>query len=844
MQWYAVCQDLSNPMMMIKNYLLLFVRNLRRQKIFSTINLLGLTVSIAATLILTLYVRHEFSYDDFHRHSERLYRVNQTFIWAEDSESQFSRTGPGVANALKEELPEVELVTSLHTPGNFIVSYVTPSNEIVAFEENQIFAADTNFFKVLNFPLIDGNESTAFSQANTLVMTESTAKKYFGENKAVGKMVRLGGTNGEQQTFEVTGVVADPPTNNTIEFDILLSMKGFPVERRHSSWIWTQLETFVLLRENVNIDHVRQKLSGIPRKRADESLREVMNMSYDEYIASGKKWELFLQPINTLHLPEHSVIGSFPDTGNVKVIYAFIGAAIFIVLLSCINFMNLSTAQFSRRIKEASVRKILGLGKKELGVSYFLEALVFCSLALILALGLAQLLLPAFNAIAGKQLSFSIIQDWEVILGLLALVLFMAVLSSSYPALFLTSFNPVNALKGKTKVGREGKSFRNALVVFQFCVSIMLIICTAVIFQQLKYASEMDLGFDRENLLVLHHAEVLGNGESLVHEALSIPGATKASWASSVPPNLFGGDSFTAEGSDLKFPLNYTSTDENFVQTMGIKLLVGRTFQEGNAADSTRIILNESAVRRIGWTVDESVIGKKIRYPQAGTPNSVSSISFEVIGVVADFNYWTIATTIEPMAIFHKDNKYVADSKKRFVVLRMMPQNGDEWATSFASLQTLWKKHAPETPFEYTFVDQSFAQTFDTQKRFGNVLTSMAFIAILIAGLGLLGMIIYSLEQRTKEIGIRKVSGASTFNILVLISRGYTKLILVAFLIGAPVSWWMMNLWLQDFAYAIAPSIWIFVLTGAGTLLLAILITGYHSVKAAMMNPVDVLKDE
>jgi putative ABC transport system permease protein len=830
---------------MIKNYLLLFVRNLGRQRLFSAINLLGLTVSIASTIVIGLYVQHEFSYDNFHPHSERLYRVNQTFIWAEDETNQFSRTGPGVANALKEELPEVELITSLHTPGDFIISYENPAHEIVAFQENKVLAADTNFFKVFNFPLVYGDLVSAFSQANTLVMTRDAAERYFGEQNPVGKLVRLGGLNGtEQETYEVTGVVENLPSNNTLEFDVLLSMKGFPLERLYHSWIWTQLETFVLLREDANVAHVREKLVEIPRKRADESLREAMNMSFDEYIKSGKKWELFLQPITSMHLPEEVVTGSFPDTGNIKIIYAFIGAGIFIILLSCVNFMNLSTAQFSKRIKEASVRKILGLGRKELSVSYFLEAFAFCVAALIVALALVQILLPAFNMISGKHLTLSI-ANGSLICGIAALVLFMAIISSSYPALFLTTFHPVNGLRGKARVGQGGAMFRNGLVIFQFAVSIILIVCTAVVFQQLKYASEKDLGFDRENLLVVHHAEAVRNSDDLVQAALTVPGASKASWCSSVPPTIWGGDSFSAdEMNDVTFPLNFTATDENFIPALGINLILGRNFQPGSSADSTRVILNESAVRKIGWKMDESLLGKRLRYPNGGSPNSGDPVTFEVIGVVSDFNYWTIETTIEPMGIFHNRNKFIGDHKKRFLVIKVAAQNSVQWSATFAALEKVWREYAGDTPFEYSFVDQNFARTFVTQQRFGNILVAMAVVAILIAGLGLLGMIIYSLEQRTKEIGIRKVSGASAYQIVVLISRGYTKLIVLAFLIGAPISWWVMKIWLEDFAYAITPSPWIFACTGFGTLLLAVLITGYHSVKAAMTNPVDVLKDE
>jgi putative ABC transport system permease protein len=825
---------------MIRYYILLFARNLKRQKLFSFINLLGLSVSIASTLLIYLYVRHEFTFDSFHPHTERLYRVNQTFIWAENPEAQFSRTGPGVAVALKEELPEVEMVTSLHTPGNFIISYTTPAKEVVAFEETEVFAADTNFFKIFNFPLIKGNAGAAFRQANTLMMTKSTAEKYFGKEDPIGKLVRLGTLNSDkQETYEVTGVIEDTPENSTIQFGVLLSMKSFPVEKLHWSWVWTQLETFVRLHPQADIEQVREKLKLIPRKRADQTLRAAMNTTYDEYIKSGKKWDLYLQPMTSLHLPDEPVVGSFPDTGNIKIIYSLIGAVIFIVLLSCINFMNLSTAQFTRRIKEASVRKILGMGKIHLSINYFIEALAFCFIALITALAMSQILLPAFNLITGKALKLDLFGDSTVISALLLLVLLMAVISSSYPALFLSRFNPVEAIKGKLKVGTSGRAFRNGLVIFQFSVSVILIICTAIVYEQLNYVSEKDLGFDKENLIQVKHAEGAKNIESLVKAAMNIPGAVNASWCSSAPPEVFGGDTFSAEGmTGQNFSLNYTSGDDNFIPTLGIKIKYGRNFSADNPADSNAVIINEATVKRLGWNLDESVIGKKISYPNA------NQASFEVIGIVSDFNYWSLAAAIEPMGIFHIKNKQIFDGPTDQLVVRIQGQSADAWTNTIASLKNVWHEHAGDTPFEYGFIDEYFEQTFKTQQRFGTVLTVMAFLAIMIACLGLLGMIIYAIEQRTKEIGIRKVSGASVLDILVLISKGYTKLIVIAFVIGAPLSYWMMKQWLQDFAYRVTPSPWIFFTTGIAILIIAMLITSYHSVKAALINPVDVLKDE
>ncbi|MBX2916586.1 MAG: ABC transporter permease [Cyclobacteriaceae bacterium] len=824
---------------MIRNYLVLFLRNLSRQKLFSIINLLGLTVSISSAVMIYLYVRHEMSYDSFHNHADRIYRVNQTFIWGENDNNQFSSTGPGVATALRAELPEAELVTSIHTPGNFIISYTNPQGEVLVFEEDKILAADTNFFAMFNFPLLQGEPTNALRQANTMVMSESTAKKYFGDENPIGKLVRLG-TFDNQQTYEVTGIVKDTPDNSYIEFDVLLSMSSFPtIARLHWSWVFTQLETYVRLREGTDFATTQSKLATIPRKYAEETLQRVMNVSYEEYIKSGKKWDLFLQPMLSIHLPDQVVYNRLNEPGNKKMVYAMSGIAVFILLLACINFMNLSTAQFTRRVKEASVRKILGLGRKELSLNYFLEALAFCAIALVAALALVQLTMPAFSTLTGQQISINLFSDGGLVFSIVALVIIMAIIASSYPTYFLTGFHPVEGMKGKLKAGTRGKVFRNGLVVFQFSVSIVLVACTAIVFQQLNYVTEKEIGFDKENLLVLNHVNLVKDPETLVKATENVNGVIHASTCTSVPPRVWGGDKFSADGMNSQtFALNYTSGDEAFIPTMSIKMKYGRNFIPDNGGDYERVILNETAIKRIGWTVDETSIGKRIEAPGG-------EIKFEVIGIMADFNFWSLESPIEPMAVFHnKSANLFGLGDNKYIVLRITPQNTEGWDKTFAELNSLWKTHAGDTPLQYEFVDDAFAETFRTQQRFGSILTVMATLAILIAALGLLGMIVYTLEQRTKEIGIRKVAGASVLDILKLITRNFTLLVAIAFVIGAPLAYWLMNNWLQDFAYRITPSIWIFVGVGLGTLLIAMLITSYHSVKAALTNPVKVLKDE
>ncbi len=822
---------------MTKYYLLLFFRNLQRQKLFSFINIFGLSVGMASAILMYLYVSNEFSNDRFHTLADRIYRVNQTFIWGEANDHQFSSTGPGVSFAVKQEIPEVEQFVRIHTPGDFLISYTNPKGQVSSIDQDKVLAADSNFFQVFTFPLLKGNPATALQHPQTLVMTESTAKKYFANEDPMGKLVTLG--EGDlKQNYEVTGIVKDIPDNSYIQFDIMLSMNSFPIVRRlYWSWIWTQVETFVVLKQGSNVETARARLKDIPRKYAATTLERAMNISYDDYIKSGKKWDLYLQALTEIHLPKSVVYNRLNDAGNIKVIYALIAAGIVMVLLSCINFMNLTTAHYARKAKDTSIRKILGSARRQLSANFFVEAFLFCIISLVIGVFITQVMLPLFNVASGKHLSLNFLNDWKAWGGIGALLLLMSLLCGSYPALFLSSFSPVEAMKGKFNSGKKGKFFRNGMVIFQFVISISLIIFTGVVSQQLKYAAEKDLGFDKENLLVIERAEWTKSREAFANEMNILPNVVSASWCTSVPPNIFGGDKFKGEGSEKSIALNYAKGDENYLTTLGVKLKFGRNFSKNIKGDSARVIINEKAVEAMGWANDESVIGKKITMP------GWDEARFEVIGVTDDYHYWSLLTPIEPMGIFHIKHPIKGDNTE-FMLLRLKPQSSEAMQSTLAIVKDKWKTFAGKNPFQYSFVHQNFANAFKSTEKFGISLSIMSALAVLIASLGLLGMIIYTLEQRTKEIGIRKVAGASILNILSLISKDYAKLITIAFIISAPLANWLIQQWLVDYEYRIVPSPMIFIVSGVATITLAFLVTSYHTIKAANKNPVDVLRNE
>ena len=746
-------------------------------------------------------------------------------------------TGPGVSYAVAQEIPEVEQIARIHTPGDFLISYTDTKGQVKSIDQDKVLAADSNFFQVFTFPLLKGNPKTALQNPQTLVVTESAAKRYFGDEEPLGKLVRLG-EGDAQQTYEVTGVAKDIPTNSYIQFDVMLSMNSFPkVRKLYWSWIWTQVEAFAVLKPGSSIETARARLKDIPHKHAGTTLERAMNMSFDDYIKSGKKWDLFLQPLTDIHLPSEVVYNRINDAGNIKVIYALIGAGIVMILLSCINFMNLSTAQYARRAKDTSLRKILGSARRQLSATFFVEAFLFCAISLLIAICITQAMLPLFNVAVGKQLEMNFFTDLKVWGGIGLLLLLMSTLCGSYPAVFLSAFNPVDAMKGKFHKGKEGRFFRNGMVVFQFVISISLIIFTGVVSQQLKFSAEKDLGFDKENLLTIERAEWTKGREAFASTISQVAGVADVSWCTSVPPNVLGGDKFKAEGSEKSVGLNFAKGDEHYIPTLGVKLKYGRNFSTDMPGDSSRVILNQKAVEALGWKLDESVIGKRIFMP------GWDEAKFEVIGVTDDYHFWSLLTPIEPMAIFHIKHPIKGDNTE-FMLVRLTKQNSESLQAAIENINIKWKVFAGDNPFQYSFVDQDFAKAFKSTQQFGKSLSVISSLAILIASLGLLGMIIYTLEQRTKEIGIRKVSGASVFNIVTLISKDYAKLIALAFVISAPFAYWLIQQWLADYEYRIIPSPVIFILAGLGTFAMALVITSYHSIKAAMRNPVEVLRDE
>ena len=820
---------------MLKYYFILFFRNLRRQKLFSIINILGLSAGVCSTVLIYLFVAHELSYDKFHTDVDQIYRVNQTFIWGEDNNNLFSSVGPGVAFALKAELPEVEGITRIHTPGEHKVTYEESNGKFISFFEQNILAADSNMLDVFTFKLLEGNKKSALQNPNSLIITKTTSEKYFKNESAIGKQLFLE-SNGNKRSFQVTGVTEDVPANSHIQFDMVMSMNSIDrVKKSNWSWIWTMFVTFVKVNDQTDIDQLRAKLDLIPPKYTEKTLSNIMGTTYEEYTAGGKEWKLYLQPMSDVHLGSENIYSRLNSPGSLTTIYALSGAGIFIILLSCINFMNLSTSQYMKRAKNTGIRKILGSTRKQLSLNYISEAFIYCLISLTIGLIGVYYLLPEFSSITNKPLEFNLFGDLNVLLFSLGLLIVISLLSGSYPAIFLSAFSPIDTMKGKIKTGNDSKFMRHGLVVFQFACSLILIASTLIVFDQLKYTNQMDLGFEKENLLSINRLESIEASEALANQIGQLTGVESASLCSSLPPNIWGGDQFKPDSpANESKPLNYSRVDENYINVLDLDLKEGRSFSKDFPNDVYSVVLNEIAIKSFGWDINESSIGKDIYY---------EGKQYKVIGVVGDFNYWSLDAPIEPYALFHIDME-IYQAPRKYLAVKLAAQNPQSLKKTIASMEDVWSEFNISSDMEYQFVDEAFEATFQDEQRFGKVLSILAGLAIFIAGLGLLGMIIFTVEQRTKEIGIRKVVGASASNIVYLISKQHVKLILVAILISTPLTVFTMQSWLEDFMYRVAISPWVFVGTGSAILLMALLISGYHSFKASLMNPVEVLQDE
>jgi len=823
---------------MIKNYIKIAWRNITRNKVNSFINIAGLAIGMACVVLIFLYVQDELKYDRFFKDADRIYQVNLDGKMGGE-EFLTSNTPPPAGQALLSSFPEIETYTRIYRPGDVVVRSEEKKGAENFFTERKVMGVDSNFLQVFDYKLLKGSAATNLLQPNSIVITKTIAKKYFGDDEALGKTIKL---DDDRKPFVVSGVLEDLPPQSTFDFDILRPMASYPVVKRFNwSWVWLQVDTYVKLRKNVatdeaSIQQLETKFPAMVQQQAANAFIRI-GQPLDELKKKGGKWDLQLQPLTSVHLHSADVGGRHTTLSDIKYVRIFSFIALFIIILACVNFMNLSTAQSAKRAREVGIRKVLGSVKGQLVKQFLCEAFVYSIGASVIALLLVLVLLQPFNSLSGKELSLQLLSTPVFWICFAALTLLTGLIAGSYPAFYLTSFKPVAVLKGKLSRTSFGSLFiRNGLVVFQFTVSTALIICTIIVFQQLQYTRSKNLGLDKDNVIVIANVHRLAQGEEAFKNAISaLPQIAGTSISTSVPTKNLFGDMYVPEptgGQQLAKDVSMVSfmVDDDFASTLGLEIKAGRNFSR-QFNDSASVIVNEATVQQIGWT---NPIGQFLQYPGNGNQR------FKVIGVVKDFNVESFRAAVGPFALFHASSKTYNIGTSYL----MAKVKGDDLGGTLEKIEKEWKALTPDTPFDYSFLDTEFDALYDSDKRMGTVFGIFTFLSVFVGCLGLFGLAMYTAERRIKEIGVRKILGASVQGLVALLSKDFIKLVLVAFIIASPIAWYFMNGWLQDFAYRISIQWWVFAIAAIIALVIAFLTISSQAIKAAMTNPVKNLRAE
>ena len=814
---------------MFRSYFTSTVRAMRKSWVYSLINIFGLAVGIASCLLIYDYVQFENSFDKTHPDVDRLYRVNQTAIWTPGG-GVMTSSGPQLAHSLQNDYPDIEQVLRINTPGDFLIRYTDESGQEKAFRESNVLAADSTFFSFFDFKLKEGDPGTALHGKNKVVISPEAAQKYFGRGQAVGKILQLGE---DRRAVEVSGVTEEQPANIHFHFDYMLSIPtNENLKRFEWSFTWSQVVTYVKVRAGTDITSLQEKIQAIAPQRIAPTFKR-LRMDFDDFTKDKGGWHFYLQPVSDIRLGSGSIYQRFEEVSDKTYVYLFSGVAGFILLIASINFINLSTARATMRAKEVGVKKTLGALKNGLIAQFQFESIFISALATLLAVLLAALFKPVIFQLTGFNLPFSLMGNWDMFIILLLLPFVLGFVAGIYPSFYLTAFQPIHVLKGRLASGMKSTGLRNGLVTLQFGIAIALISVTLIVFQQLRFIATKNLGLDRENILLIDHAEELGAQlESFRNELPNLEGVIDATTTMEVPGRGTNEDIFSKEGSDENLPINQDKIDHYFFKTMGITLATGRDFKEGSEADKRAVILNENAAKLLGWT-PEDALGKFIIYPGDGMRR------LEVVGVVNDFHFNSLRTPISPMLFLSIHSPMWGD--QRVVAIKF---KGEDVSVLMEKIEARWKQLVPSTPIEFQFYDEVLARQYENDQRLGGLFGVFACFSIIVGIIGLVGLVAYSAEQRKKEIGIRKVFGASIARIFIMMNSQYVKLIAVALVVATPCAWWVIQQWLNSFAYHIQVSPWAFVIAGISETIFAVVCVGYLSLRAATLNPSAVLKDE
>ncbi|WP_295792133.1 ABC transporter permease [Mucilaginibacter sp.] len=797
---------------MLKNYFKTAFRNLWKNKASSLINILGLTIGLTCCLLIGIYIQHELSYDNFQLNGSRVARVIMEYKF--DGGSEFKKgnfTSVRVAPVFKKTFPEVSDAVRM-TNSRQVISY---NDKLI--NEKAFMYADPSFFNIFSFKLISGEKDKMLTAPNQVMVTASTAKRYFGDENPVGKTLKVGG---DGTLYQVTGVIKDCPSNSQIKFDFLASFSSLGLAEYEKTYWDANYTTYLLLKNNNSIASLQPKITPFMQK---------------EMQGQGATVDFLLEPFTRVHL--YSEYDGFEPNNSITYIYILEAVALMILVIACFTYVNLNTARSIERAKEVGVRKVIGAGSKQLFWQFIGESALLCTIATLLSSVAATLSLPYFNQLSEKQLQVSAFFSWQFAAAAGLLILTVSLAAGSYPALVLSNFQPVKVLKGSFKNTGSGQWLRKSLIVFQFSISVVLIISTFIIQKQLSYVQNKKLGYNREHVLVsqldsrtLKDLPVIKQQFKLNSNVLDI------SKCSSPPVNIVGGFNMrsAAMPENQQIAVAGNQIDEDYIAATGLQIVAGSGLTQQDMLDisnddqskkSYHFILNESAAKQLGWKPEEAV-GKRM-FLDASRPGYVR-------GIVKDFNFESMHVAIKPLVLF-------PEVWGRTMLVKI---SGTNITQTIGFLESKWKQLVPYKPFEFHFMDDDFNRLYSSELRLGKVLNIFAGIAIALACLGLLGLSSYSAKQRIKEIGIRKVLGAGIGNIATMLSVDFVKLVIVSIIISSPIAWWAMSRWLQGFAYRIDISLMTFVFAGFAAIAIAVITVSYQAIKAALMNPVKSLRSE
>ena len=796
-----------------------------KYKFISFINLFGLMVGLTCCLLITTYILNELSYDRYNKNADNIYRITRTFYNGNgEATLNLSTISPPFGYYLPTDFPEIQKMTRLLNFGTVPLRY---KDKLI--NEKDVYFADENLFDVFTVDVLKGNPKTALTDPFSVMLTEDEAKKYFGNEDPINKVIRAN----NQFDVKVTGIYKPFPSNAhmhpnmLVSFNTLKDSAVYGEQNLRTNWGNNSFFTYIMLPKGYNIQNMKARFPAFLDKHMT-----------DEYGPNkpSKSTSLDLQKLTDIHLYSHTDYEAEPN-GDISRVWIFGAIALFILLVACINYMNLSTARSALRAREIGIRKVIGARRKEIIFQFLSESVLLCWVAIIIAGVLTYVMLPWLNKVSGQQLSFDILLKWQVIIPLLITPFIVGILSGIYPSLFMSSFQPVKTLKGLFNAHGSSINFRKVLVVFQFGISIALIITTMIVFQQLRYMQQASLGYDKEHILTLPYYPALNDQyESFRNTLLRNSNIKDVGRSSRIPTGrLLDGQGAQAPGNDSMVPvkadIRYVAADYDFIPTYGVHIVAGRNFSRDYGTDTASFILNEAAVRAVGWKSPQEAVGKNFKYGgQMG----------HIVGVTNDFHFESLHQTIAPLILVMPTPAQAANSYG-YLSIKI---SGGNIPSALATIKDTWQKFLPELPYQYTFLDENFAKLYEAEQRQGTIFIIFACLAIFIACLGLFGLSAFSITQRVKEIGVRKVLGANVSTIVALLSKDFLKLVLIAAIISFPIAWYAMHNWLQDFAYRINIQWWVFVVAGILAALIALITVSFQAIKAALANPVKSLRTE